>query len=497
MKNKYTIGAMLLVIFVITTNIPGAQAAHSNSQRISGNPEPGWLDWKDPAISSNGDVTAIVYVRNNDTRNPNTVYRIWMKISVDGGSTFLTPATQVSSGDLTSEQRHPDVTVVTMLDDGVEETEIFVTWQEKDSYGRWEVWIRNYTVDGSDILPTGVPEKISVYGGPYTESMYPRINGSYIPDENDDDPATFVMLVFQQGAGSSGRYTVKYSYMVHDASDNPMNPCGWTTPDTPLGLELNEENSFEHPSIDTFAYLRDDGPVEACTLFSIVCDEKNYDGPGTYRCCFWDGKLTISAHDYISPICETVTHFNSDSDEYGYPDCCIEFYDDLVREVVVWQADNDTAMAKSYTTLDTIALGPCKSSSMRGISIDHIEQEYYSSATNSTRSNWTNPGGITVIWRSGAINPSTDETYGIDSINLEHKGGNLRISHDYWNDDDGSDDSDAGTDYDPVCVYHETNDPDDRYIDISSIFPDESHVSYLKDQKEIWYFTLDDYLEKT
>ncbi len=188
--------------------------------------------------------------------------------------------------------------------------------------------------------------------------------------------------------------------------------------------------------------------------------------------------------------------FNTDSDEYGYPDCCIEFYDDLVREVVVWQADNDTAMAKSYTYSNTIALGPCKSPTMRGISVDHIEQQYDSDATNATRLTWTNPGGITVIWRSGELKPSSQETYGIDSINIEHKNGNLRISHDYWDDDDGSDDSDAGTDYQPVSVYHETTNSDDKYIDISSIFPDESHVSYLKDDNEIWYFTLDDYIER-
>lgn len=62
---------------------------------------------------------------------------------------------------------------------------------------------------------------------------------------------------------------------------------------------------------------------------------------------------------------------------------------------------------------------------------------------------------------------------------------------------DGEDDSDQGVDYDPADVEHETIDASDRYLDLKIVDTIDGHVSYQRDDNEIWYFTLTNYHPET
>lgn len=227
----------------------------------------------------------------------------------------------------------------------------------------------------------------------------------------------------------------------------------------------------------------------------VVYDEKC---DNQYQCCYQSGEVEGMYYDinYYNPN----NDFNEAASKYAYPDvsCRFRYLTSGNCEVVcVWQDSNNDAIAMYgyYPNRQQVNLGPCRDPTMRGISVDMTDVQYYQFPGNrryqqDIRKSWTNPGGITVIWRSGAINQSTTEYYGIDTQVLEWKNSTFRVCHDYY--DTGTDDSNPGDSYQQAIVTHETNSPNDIYLDISSEPDGDSHITR-ENSGAIWYYTKNNY----
>lgn len=504
MKKKMKYAMCFAVVFgMVLLTMTNCVSAHKNMQRIAGNYEiPGFLETKHPANDCSDEIDVIVYTRSPDyVSQP---FNIKMRISADGGANWgLVKTINPKSAN----QLYPDVCVVKIDDGNDVKDHIFVTWQEWDDQAQlWKIWVRDYTASGTDANPNGPATIISEHEpNGVDHARYPRICGEYLPElptigQTPMYSTSMVFLTYQQRGQTDAQQEIREHYYYYDANPN-ANTAAWSPAlqVTPFVPEHSSGDGYHHPSIECAAKYVNGVPNYQ---YEIVCDFKDWDaGFHVYSCGFTRELVTRNQLNSLVFSGYTTLSFNTQSTQFAYPDVALRWIDEDFEDTIVYQTDDNEAYAWSQSCdptspYDTIDLGDCKSATMRGISVDVVEGQYVSGADTNTIGGWINPGGITVVWRSGVINPETQNTYGIDANNLEIKDGNLRISHVYRV--NGEDDSDPGVSYDASEVSHHTTNSGDRYLDISTIpwgpnelpHPNhgESHVTWYKN-REVWYFT--------
>lgn len=501
----------LCVFVIILLLTPNVDARNNNCQKVAGITESGPREYKEPAVSATEDLLAIAYTyKPYSEQGGSTKYEIRVAISFDGGFSFNTLHVKVNEKD--NNCRFPDVLVTKMYSEGNEEEidVIFVVWQELTGY-YWQINSKSFYIDSENDLQILDGEKyLSKIENGFLTAKYPRIEGGYLPYQSGDtytyDSATINMVVWQQEYHTQGNYRIRcsyYDYQTHFSSyrlshSNTL----WTNAFDWLEQPIVESDSIEHPSVDMYVKRN----ICSCysipeASFSVSYEQKIITGGATsYNGCVNPASRSMHysvnqnnpAEGFLS--IDSVRKYNLNSNGWCYPD--VAYYEESSNyfQTVAFQ-DPDDGCAKvdatGYAFSDPeMSIGICKSSTLRGISLDHIDPEYIFPASAEDRSGWSNPGGITVIWRSDVTIPNTQDKYGIDSINLEYKNNHLRLSHNY---SDGSDDENTGTDYNPVPVYHETSNSVDEYIDIKSVEDEKSHVSF-KRNNQIWYFSLINYV---
>ncbi len=451
MKRRNMLIGTLCVFVILLLLSPNVDARNNNCQKIAGITEAGPREYKEPAVSATEDLLAIVYTYRPYNEGGSTTYEIRMVISFDGGLTFSTLHTKVNEKN--NECRYPDVLVTKKHFCDNEYDVIYVVWQEKVN-DKWQINSQSFFIgqNNNPVVMDG-ERYLSTPTGDFLDSIYPRIEGGYIPYYKEGifhkDSATIVMVAWQQDYDDPGNYRIRCCFKDYQTHYSTMRAqshsnTAWTIPFDWPNQPLSESERIVHPSIDVQVNRMDSSQYSHPKMdFAMSFEQRKTSTGGTYE---YNGCVN-GGHDQrlntVNPTypstgfsMSTLRRYNLVSNGWCYPDVAYICYGGTVYQTVAFQDpdDNDAKVDATHHahTDPEMTLGPCKTPTLRGISIDHITPEYFSSANSGERSGWTNPGGITVIWRSDVTIPDTQNTYGVDSVNLEYKNNHLRVIHYYY-----------------------------------------------------------------